>query len=158
MQEPFMSHPKRNRIRLGKARLGAVQCQGVTLAAAAEYVGSYFAAEGAGAAAVTAGAEAGVVEVGGAAALEAGGVSAAGAAGASGGFGGGLLASAAEGAAGAAAAAALAPKPMAPPKPKSVIPMPDAQAMDAARKRSIAEAQARKGRASTILTSDKLGG
>lgn len=58
----------------------------------------------------------------------------------------------------AAVSSLLAPKMPALPKPT---PMPDPQAQEAARKKSLLEQTARRGRASTILTdsaSDKLGG
>jgi hypothetical protein len=93
----------------------------------------------------------------------AGGASAAGYAAAGAAGGSGLLGKAGETAAGAAASAGvtklLAPKP---PTIPGATPMPDLQAQDEARKRSIAEQMARRGRASTILTdaptSGTLGG
>lgn len=76
--------------------------------------------------------------------------------------GGGYLGAVGKAAAGAAASSAatqlLAPKP---PKVPGATPMPDPQATEEARKRSIAEQMARRGRASTILTdpvSGTLGG
>lgn len=40
------------------------------------------------------------------------------------------------------------------PKPEPVVPMPDEQEQDAARKKQLMEARARSGRASTILSGD----
>ncbi len=134
---------------------------GVSLAA----VGTYFAGAGA-ATAATGGLEGimaatvaesavagGAYGAGTAAAIEAGTIGGAAVA------GGGLLGAAATSAGTAAASAGvsslLAPKP---PKVPGAVAMPDPLAQEEARKRSIAEQMARRGRASTILTAPASGG
>lgn len=73
------------------------------------------------------------------------------------GAGGGALAGAALGAAGAKSAAKAPVTPEV--KPPTIMPDSDDEAVKAARRRQIAEVQARSGRASTILSqSDTLGG
>lgn len=75
-----------------------------------------------------------------------------------GGGGGSVLGAVAQAAGGAAASAgvnaALAPKP---PKIPGALPQPDALDQENARKRALAEAIARRGRASTILTAPSNG-
>ena len=119
-------------------------------------IGAYFAEAGT-ASALAAGTEAGVAT--GGLGLASGGATAASIA-AGGAEGGGLsLAAIGTSAASAAATAGvtslLAPKP---PKIPGATPMPDEQAQMEARKRSIAEQMARRGRASTILTEPASGG
>jgi hypothetical protein len=138
---------------------------GVTAAAIAEYFGSAAAAEGASAAAASAGTAAGTAtaaELGTAAAADyAAGLIPAGAAGAVEAAGGTLGITAG----GVGTAAKLAGqyavlKAMMPSKPgvAPVVGMPDAKAQAEARRRSLADQMTRRGRASTVLTSDKLGG
>jgi hypothetical protein len=128
-------------------------------------VGSYFAAEGgaaAGAAAAGGTAQAagvmGATAASGAGAGYAGAAAAAGTAGAGGGLLGTLGTEAASAAVSGVASSLLAPKRPDLPKPTA---MPDPLAVEEARKRSLIEQMARRGRASTILTDsagDKLGG
>lgn len=125
-------------------------------------VGAYFAAGSAAEVGTVAVADAAFGELAGgisltAAEAAAGGASAAGY-GAGAAAGGGLAAAATKAAVGgvasAGASALLTPKP---PKVPGALAMPDAQAQEEARKRSIAEQMARRGRASTVLTAPAAG-
>ena len=129
---------------------------GMVATAIADYFGSAAAAEGAGAAAASAETAAGT-----ATAAELGTAAAADAAGAVEAAGGTLGITAG----GVGTAAKLAGqyavlKAIMPSKPgvAPVVGMPDAKAQAEARRRSLADQMTRRGRASTVLTSDKLGG
>ena len=121
---------------------------GATGAAVMEWFGSAAAADGAAAAGADAAAAAGGTAAAGGGAVAAGGAATAGAA-AAGGIGQTLLTSAASAAAAAGVANLMAPTP---PKTKAPMAMPDPLAQEQARKNSLIEQMARRGRASTILT------